>query len=107
MGNLQPSSNLPSTTLQQSTQTSAAVAPTTIGTKNFQNLGVEFHFEQNDVAGEVTLRLAGPSDVWFGIGFNALTMAERPYAVIVDGSTGSFQECRLAGYRGVDPVASS
>merc|ERR1711920_159576 len=108
--NLQPSSNLPSTTLLQSTQTSAAVEPTTISTKTFPNSGVEFHFEQNDIAGDVTLRLAGPSDVWFGIGFNALTMSERPYAVIVDGSTcstESFQERRLGRYGAGDPLGRS
>merc|ERR1712217_487585 len=75
--------------------------------KTFLDLGVTLEFEQNDVTGEVILRLAGPEDVWFGIGFNALTMAERPYAIIVDGSTGSFQERRLGRYGAGDPLGSS
>ena len=29
--------------------------------------------------------LAGPANVWFGVGFNAGSMADKPYAVIVDG----------------------
>ena len=32
-----------------------------------------------------TLTLVGPASVWFGIGFNASQMADRPYAIIVDG----------------------
>ena len=30
--------------------------------------------------------LAGPANVWFGVGFNAGAMADKPYAVIVDGT---------------------
>ena len=30
--------------------------------------------------------LAGPANVWFGVGFNAGAMADKPYAVIVDGA---------------------
>merc|ERR550539_1496822 len=66
--------------------------PTTIGTKTFQRLGVTLELEQDDAAGEVILRLTGPNDVWFGVGFNALTMGDMPYAIIVDGSTGRFHE---------------
>ena len=29
--------------------------------------------------------LTGPANVWFGVGFNAGSMADKPYAVIVDG----------------------
>ena len=29
--------------------------------------------------------MAGPANVWFGVGFNAGSMADKPYAVIVDG----------------------
>jgi len=114
----QPSGNLPSTTPQQSTQTSEAVESTTVettgavssmvvGMKNFLDLGVTLELELDDVVGEVILRLAGPSDVWFGIGFNAFSMAERPYAVIVDGSTGSVHERKLGKYSAGDLLVSS
>ena len=33
----------------------------------------------------INLTLTGPSNVWFGVGFNAGSMADKPYAVIVDG----------------------
>lgn len=38
--------------------------------------------------------LTGPSSVWFGVGFNAQTMKDAPYAIIVDG-TGAVTERRL------------
>lgn len=108
---LESSSSLPSTTPQQSTQTSAAaetttVEPTTsissivIGTKTFPDQEVTLELELDDTAGDVIFRLAGPRDVWFGIGFNALTMADRPYAVIVDGSDGSVTERKLGWHSG-------
>ena len=31
------------------------------------------------------LRISGPSTVWFGIGFNATTMGDDPWTIIVDG----------------------
>ena len=31
--------------------------------------------------------LVGPADVWFGVGFDASAMADKPYAIIVDGTT--------------------
>ena len=31
------------------------------------------------------LTIAGPADVWFGLGLNASTMGGRPWAVVVDG----------------------
>merc|ERR1712061_888132 len=52
----------------------------TVGSKTFTALGVVLELEQEEDAGVVTIRLTGPSDVWFGVGFGALTMGERPYA---------------------------
>eukprot|EP00929_Paragymnodinium_shiwhaense_P025556 TRINITY_DN15429_c0_g1_i1.p1 TRINITY_DN15429_c0_g1~~TRINITY_DN15429_c0_g1_i1.p1 ORF type:complete len:781 (+),score=127.63 TRINITY_DN15429_c0_g1_i1:66-2408(+) len=37
---------------------------------------------------EVRIILTGPADVWFGVGFNAGTMADQPYAVIVEAGAG-------------------
>jgi hypothetical protein len=42
-----------------------------------------------------TLTLTGPADVWFGVGLNASTMSDQPYALIVAGGTGSVTERRL------------
>ena len=46
---------------------------------------------------ETTFTLSGPADVWFGIGFNAKTMGDLPYAIIVDG-TGAVQERKLGNH---------
>jgi len=35
--------------------------------------------------GKVIINMSGPSDVWFGVGFDARAMADRPYVVVVDG----------------------
>ena len=38
--------------------------------------------QSNDVA---TITLTGPSDVWFGVGFNAHEMANSPWTIVVEG----------------------
>mmetsp|Transcript_145113 Transcript_145113/g.404305 ORF Transcript_145113/g.404305 Transcript_145113/m.404305 type:complete len:785 (-) Transcript_145113:188-2542(-) len=43
----------------------------------------------------VTIALTGPSDVWFGVGFNATAMKDAPWALIVDGA-GRVSERSLA-----------
>jgi len=35
---------------------------------------------------EVSISVTGPSDVWFGVGFNASAMKNAPWAIIVDGN---------------------
>ena len=42
----------------------------------------------------ITIVISGPSTVWFGVGFDAATMAEEPYAIIVDGN-GAVTERKL------------
>jgi hypothetical protein len=42
-----------------------------------------------------TITLAGPADVWFGVGFNASAMKDRPWAITVEGA-GEVSERRLA-----------
>ena len=37
-------------------------------------------------AGRVTISLQGPAAVWLGVAFNATSMAQLPYAIIVDGN---------------------
>jgi len=38
------------------------------------------------------ITLTGPSDVWYGVGFDAVSMSNSPYAMIVDGATGNVTE---------------
>jgi len=50
---------------------------------------------QVDVANNVaTITIDGPSDVWFGIGFNASAMKDAPWAIICEG-TGDVTERQL------------
>ncbi len=37
-----------------------------------------------DISDKVTISLTGPSDVWFGVGFNAQAMKDTPWAIIVE-----------------------
>jgi len=36
--------------------------------------------------GRVVITITGPSNVWFGVGFNAKQMVDRPYTVVIDGN---------------------
>lgn len=49
----------------------------------------------NDVA---KISLIGPKDVWFGVGFHALTMADSPWTIIVDGH-GEVTERKLGNHQ--------
>eukprot|EP00729_Bicosta_minor_P005846 gene5846-9467_t len=44
----------------------------------------------------VTITMTGPSNVWFGVGFNAQAMTDLPWAIVVDGITGKVSEHKLA-----------
>eukprot|EP00092_Neocalanus_flemingeri_P016158 GFUD01017488.1.p1 GENE.GFUD01017488.1~~GFUD01017488.1.p1 ORF type:complete len:796 (-),score=158.21 GFUD01017488.1:53-2440(-) len=56
---------------------------------------VEVGLEHNTVTAIITL--TGPVDVWFGVGFNAKSMEDKPYAIIVDGA-GGVTERKLANH---------
>ena len=77
-----------------STVACAAGAATLVGgTSSVVNLSVTL-----DVArSAATITVAGPSTVWFGVGFGATTMADQPWTVIVDGNTGEVSERKLGG----------
>ena len=47
----------------------------------------------------VTITLAGPSAVWFGVGFNASAMKGAPWTIIVEGD-GKVSERKLQGELG-------
>ena len=46
---------------------------------------------------KATLTISGPADVWFGVGFGASTMNDKPYAIIVDGN-GEVTERKLENH---------
>ncbi|VDI62037.1 Hypothetical predicted protein [Mytilus galloprovincialis] len=49
--------------------------------------GVSIKIELSEVS---TITLSGPADAWFGVGFNATHMADKPYTLIVN-STGVYK----------------
>lgn len=50
----------------------------------------------NATSNLATISLTGPSDVWFGVGFGAQAMADRPWTIVVDGD-GNVTERHLGG----------
>jgi len=58
---------------------------------------VTIQLDISDVTSLASMTLSGPSDVWFGVGFNASTMGDLPYAVIVDGQ-GNVQERKMGDH---------
>ena len=46
---------------------------------------------------DATITIAGPSNVWFGVGFGASAMADEPWSVVVDGE-GTVTERKLANH---------
>ena len=57
--------------------------------------GVTVSLEHNTVTATITL--TGPATVWYGVAFNAGSMADLPYAIIVDGA-GQVTERKLANH---------
>ena len=49
-------------------------------------------------AGAANITMVGPSDVWFGVGFDTQFMSNSPYAITVDGSTGVVTERVLGNH---------
>mmetsp|Transcript_23795 Transcript_23795/g.62253 ORF Transcript_23795/g.62253 Transcript_23795/m.62253 type:complete len:793 (-) Transcript_23795:139-2517(-) len=49
------------------------------------------------LASQATITVTGPSTVWFGVGFNASSMPEQPWTLIVDGN-GAVTERKLGNH---------
>uniref|UniRef100_A0A7S4F885 Uncharacterized protein n=1 Tax=Chrysotila carterae TaxID=13221 RepID=A0A7S4F885_CHRCT len=49
-------------------------------------VGVTFNLTIDTVADVATISIAGPADVWFGVGVGATAMADAPYTFIVNSS---------------------
>jgi len=58
---------------------------------------VTLSVDVNSATSLVTITISGPSQVWFGVGWNASIMADLPYAIIVDGN-GRVEERKLADH---------
>lgn len=83
----------------KSTGTSCAGSMTEVlaTAKSSVNVSVSVLLNQaNDTA---TITLAGPANVWFGVGFNATAMKDEPWAITVEG-TNTVSERKLADQGG-------
>jgi len=61
------------------------------GTASLGQVGLKMEHDTESAI----ITINGPADVWFGVGFNAGSMADKPYAIIVDG-VGKVTERKLA-----------
>ena len=59
---------------------------------------VELKLSLDQARPNATLELTGPDGLWFGVGFNAHTMGDEPWTVIVDGA-GGVTERKLANHQ--------
>ena len=61
------------------------------------NLSVSYGGGVDGEDDNATITLSGPAGLWFGVGLDARSMADQPYALIVDGH-GRVSERRLANH---------
>ncbi len=60
-------------------------------------VGIQLAIHSNDT---MIIKLTGPSDVWFGVGFFAQAMEDKPYSIIIEGGSGNVSERVLASHMG-------
>lgn len=75
------------------------------GTMTFSN-GAPWTRGGPQCTGMAKFTLSGPSDLWFGIGFDAEAMRDTPYTFIVDGS-GAVTERRMGNHDAGTQLSSS
>ena len=66
---------------------------------------LKIHLDLNGNNKNATITLTGPSNVWFGVGFNASAMADQPYTITVEGET--ITERKLANHMPGSPLSPS
>ena len=67
-----------------------------VGLQGTVKLGeLKFHIAHDTSI--ATMTMLGPSDVWFGIGFDASSMNDAPYTIVIDGN-GKVYEKKLANH---------
>jgi len=59
---------------------------------------VTLSVDVNSLANNVTITITGPSNVWFGVAFNATEMQDTPWAIIVYDVDGKVMERQLADH---------
>jgi len=58
-------------------------------------------------ADDINITLVGPSDVWYGAGFDASSMSNSPYAIVVDGINGTVTEHVLGNHMAGTQITTS
>lgn len=56
------------------------------------NVTLSVALDASTPAGVATITITGPSTVWYGVGFNTINMESLPYAIIVNGTSGVFEQ---------------
>ena len=73
----------------------------------FDNItNITLSLDLNSINNTARLNLTGPADLWYGVAFNAKSMGDLPYAIIVDGH-GHVQEYKLANHAAGNRLKSS
>ena len=48
------------------------------------NISLDVNINKHD--NNVTIKITGPANIWFGVAFNAKAMQDLPYTIIVNGT---------------------
>ena len=76
-----------------------------LGTADSTSHDLQIDLDVDGGTGNVTITLRGPSDVWFGVGFNASAMSDRPYTITVEENV--VTERKLGNHMPGSPLTSS
>jgi len=71
---------------------------TLVGQTTTNDGNTSVHVSLDKIKQLVTITMTGPSDVWYGTGFDTISMQNSPYAIIVSGGTGDVTEHVLGNH---------
>merc|ERR1712194_999596 len=98
MDSTSPSSFSGMTTPVMTQTTSPAEVQNLAATVNFDTLGVSLVVALDELRNVARIKVSGPADVWFGVAFDASSMADLPYAIVVGGTGDETGEWKLGKY---------
>jgi len=73
------------------------INPSSIALEGISKLGSQVNVSLSYDGTSANITLSGPATVWFGVGFDATSMKDEPYTIIVDGN-GAVTERKLANH---------
>ena len=80
---------------------------TTQGTQTTNHGLTSVSIQMSVEKGTVQITLTGPNNVWYGVGFNTISMSNSPYAMIVGGVKGAVTEHRLGQHQAGTVLSNS